>query len=181
MNNVENILEFCKRESHFTYFNEGEGSHWIGDGKCFLLDTDESEITPALLVAVTKLSPKALQNTVFTKKNLSLLYNLGDDDKQEQSCTMALFQIEIEHEKFYIVYAPDGVHLLPSRYFQDIREPFVIYSRKLKKGDGIYFAIKKGMLLRAIICDAWNDKIMIHSPGIAEFAQAVKNKGAADK
>ena len=174
MKTLDNILEICKKQKNFTYFNESENSHWVGDGFAFFLDTDEGEITPALLTAATKLSVSALSETEFKKKNLSLLFNLSDDDDNEIECSNALFEITINKQEYYIVYAFDGAHLLPKVYFKDIREPYTIFTRKQQKGDGIYFAIKNGMLLSAVMRDAWGDVLKIHAPGIHEFAREVK-------
>ena len=174
MKALDYILEYCKKQKNFIFFNESENSHWVGDGFAFYLDTDEGEITPALLTAATKLSVSALSETEFKKKNLTHLFNLSDDDDEEIECSIAPFEITINKQEYYIVYAFDGAHLLPKVYFRDIREPYTIFTRKEQKGNGIYFAIKNGMLLSAVIRDAWGDVLKIHAPGIHEFAQEVK-------
>ena len=133
------------------------------------------------MTAATKLSVSALSDTEFKKKNYSLLFNLSDDDDNEIECSNALFEININKQEYYIIYAFDGAHLLPKVYFKDIREPYTIFTRKQQKGNGIYFAIKNGMLLSAVMRDAWGDVLKMHAPGIFEFEQEVKKVAENEK
>ena len=163
----ESILQICKEGKNFSYMKDEDGCQWIGDGNAFYFVSTEKPFTNEYLTACAKLSKKDFDIVEFHPINLYDQFELEADIENEKPCGRASFDICINKTTYKIVYTSEGARLIPEKYLK-VFDDYDIFEKH--DDAGMYFAIKQGMFVKAVIADEWKDVLTVHVPGISKFA-----------
>ena len=151
---VNKVIQPCKKEKRIYLINVGD-SQWLSDGYAVYPMHEMPEFDMDSLLKTYDITAKKGEKIIKSHincKDMSLDFN--DVCSDEILCEQNPIRIAINGTTYIQLLTENGCELLDSKYFaplSDANEDMVqIYQRINDKGD-IYFAVKDGMFLIALI------------------------------
>lgn len=151
---INKIIQLCKREKRIYLINNGD-SQWLSDGHAVYPMYEMPEFDMDSLLKTYDISAKKGEKIIkmhVASENINL--NFSDTCPDEVLCEQNPIRIAINGTTYIQMLTENGCELLDSKYFAplaDANEDMVqIYQRTTESGD-VYFAVKDGMFLIALI------------------------------
>lgn len=154
---VESILK--ARKTIITYHTEDK-CQWIGDGSAFYQIFNLPKLTEDIICTMFDIPENKREKFFFAERELPDNICFEDMDETAQILNRANYSINIQGRNIEPLKTSQGVTFIDKRYllpFEKMENGYELYERTAKSGD-VYFAVKRGFFLLAIIapCDVVN-------------------------
>ncbi len=151
---INKVIQLCKKEKRIVLIDTAD-SQWISDGHAVYPMHEMPEFDMDSLLKTYDISAKKGEKLIKSHITVGdIRLNLNDVCEGEDRCELNPIRIAINGTTYVQVLTETGCELLDSKYFapvSDANEDMVqIYQRTSESGE-VYFAVKDGMFLIALI------------------------------
>lgn len=149
--NLEKVINICKKAKRFVVFRQNPKTQWLGDDVAAYLVTNSPKFTPEYLTASASLKPQDVESTVFKNTDFPDAFETSDNTVVEIPVELSEITINFSDGEYTPVFTTKGVRFVKTVYFEPFsKEDIEIFERLTAEGQ-MYFVIKVGMFVNAII------------------------------
>ena len=153
----QKLFSLCKKKGCFIIFGNEDNKNqnqWLGTDAGLFLIEHLPYLTKSYIIALLDITPKQQEKTIFKhESNLPICYNFGDSDESEKMLEQDLIAQTYKGDNVQPLFTSQGIKFINTALlepFADVADMIEIYERFTEDGH-IYFAVKFGMMLKAII------------------------------
>lgn len=145
------IYKLCKKSRRFVVLRQNPKTQWIGDDVATYAITNSPKLTPEYLTASASLKPSEVEITMFKNVDFPDDYDTQDNAEDEQLVIMSDITINFPNGEYTPVFTSEGIRFIKTDYLQPFgKDEYELFERTTAD-DRMYFVVKVGMFVNAII------------------------------
>jgi len=150
---IKKIVDLCRRNGVAQIYKDKTDTQWLGDGYALYPLYGIPKLNEDEFFTTFDFTAKQRNKMLFAERKFPEVYCSSDFCADEERCQEHTLKIPFGSRLLIPYTTRDGIKFLDSAYvapFEGEDSEIEVYERKSESGE-MYFAIKVGMILRAIV------------------------------